>query len=112
MRRAGFDASFDPLPWAKQQGFAPTSGWRHQAHQDALIRQGLTKTRKSRHTAGDAYDFRPPKGMSQSQAIAAAKRQWPGSKVIGTNGGNIHVTFPGWGKAKDVSGSSRRYGKR
>ena len=107
---AGFGANFDPLPTASELGFAPTSGFRTQAHQDALRRQGLTRTRTSQHTLGNAYDFRPPSGMSQREAIALAQQTWPGSRVIATNGGNIHVTFPGWGRAQDVSGSRRRFG--
>ena len=111
-RRAGFGADFDPLAFAKQQGFRPTSGFRTQAHQDALRKQGLTQTRHSSHTRGDAYDFAVPPGMSKSEAIRLVKQQFPGAKAIPSNGGSIHVTFPGWGGAKDVSGSSRRYGGR
>lgn len=110
MAPAGFDASFDPLQTAAELGFRPTSGYRTQAHQDALRRQGLTQTTRSQHTAGNAYDFAIPSGMSKAQAIALARKTWPGSRVVGTNGNAIHVTFPGWGKAKDVSGSRRRYG--
>ncbi|MXO67792.1 hypothetical protein GRI72_02955 [Altererythrobacter marinus] len=109
---AGFDADFDPLGWARQQGFTPTSGFRTQAHQDALRAQGLTKTRHSSHTRGDALDFAVPKGMTKAQAIAMVQRQYPGAKAIPSNGNSIHVTFPGWGKAPDVSGSRRRYGGR
>ena len=110
MLAATFGTDFDPLTSARAAGYAPTSGFRTQAHQDALRRQGLTKTRHSQHTAGNAYDFRPPQGVSQAEAIAWAKKQWPGARVIPTNGGNIHVTYPEWGGARDVSGSRRRYG--
>lgn len=107
---AGFDTSFSPLGWAKQQGFTPTSGFRTQAHQNALIAQGLTKTRHSSHTRGDGMDFAVPPGMSKGRAIELFRRQFPGIKAIPSNGNAIHVTFPGWGNAPDVSGSRRRYG--
>lgn len=110
---AGFDRTdFNALSSARSLGFEPTSGYRTQAHQDYLISRGLTDTRHSSHTRGDAYDFRPPPGMSQNDAIALARRTWPGSRVQATNGGAIHVTFPGYGRAQDVSGSRRRYGGR
>jgi len=59
---------------------------------------------------GDALDFMPPKGMSTQEAIATVRRMYPGVKAIPSNKGSIHVTFPGWGQAPDVSGSRRRYG--
>ena len=105
-----FPADFNPIDAVKQQGFIPTSGYRTQAHQDALRAQGLTKTRHSSHTRGDAVDFAVPDGMSKEQAIAIFKRRYPGAKVIASNGSAIHATFPGWGKAPDVSGSRKRYG--
>lgn len=92
-------------------GFRPTSGFRTQAHQDALIAQGLTQTRHSAHTRGDGVDFAVPQGMSKADAIAEVRRRYPGAKAIPSNGNSIHVTFPGWGKAPDVSGSRRRYGE-
>jgi hypothetical protein len=52
----------------------------------------------------------PPKGMSMQEAIATVRRMYPGVKAIPSNKGAIHVTFPGWGQAPDVSGSRRRYG--
>lgn len=107
---AGFDAQFDPLEWASGQGLKPTSGFRTQAHQDALRAQGQTNTRHSSHTRGDAYDFAVPQGMTKAQAIEMVQRQYPGAKVIPSNGNSIHATFPGWGGARDVSGSRRRYG--
>lgn len=107
---AAFSTGFDPMATASELGFTPTSGFRTQAHQDALRAQGLTTTRHSSHTRGDAMDFAVPPGMSKQQAITEARRRWPGAKVIPTNGNAIHVTFPGWGKAPDVSGSRRRYG--
>lgn len=107
---AGFDAQFNPLGWAEQQGFKPTSGFRTQRHQDALRAQGLTNTRNSSHTRGDALDFAVPQGMTKEQAIEMVRRQYPGSKAIPSNGNSIHVTFPGWQNAPDVSGSRRRYG--
>lgn len=60
---------------------------------------------------GDALDFMPPKGMSTQEAIATVRRMYPGVKAIPSNKGTIHITFPGWGKAPDVSGSRRRYGE-
>lgn len=110
MPPATFSAGFDPLPDLQGAGFRPTSGYRTQAHQQALIRQGLTQTRHSSHTRGDGLDVVPPAGMSKAEAIAWAKRKWPGVKAIPSNGGAIHITFPGWGKAPDISGSRRRYG--
>lgn len=107
---AGFDAKFDPVAEFGGLGFTPTSGYRTQAHQDALRGQGLTTTRNSSHTRGDALDFAVPSGMSKKQAIAIFKRRYPDAKVIQTNGNSIHATFPGWGKAPDVSGSRKRYG--
>lgn len=110
MLAAGFDAQFSPMGWAQEQGFKPTSGFRTQAHQDALRRQGLTQTRHSSHTRGDALDFAVPQGMTKQQAIEMVRRQYPGAKAIPSNGNSIHVTFPGWSNAPDVSGSRRRYG--
>lgn len=107
---SSFSSDFDPIAEARRDGFRPTSGFRTQGHQDALISQGLTKTRNSAHTRGDAVDFAIPKGMSKTQAIAIFKRRYPGAKIIPTNGNSIHATFPGWGKAPDVSGSRKRYG--
>ncbi len=105
-----FAAGFDPLGWAKGAGFTPTSGLRTQRHQDALRAQGLTNTKSGSHVRGDAMDFSVPRGMSKQQAIEMVKRQYPGAKAIPSNGSAIHVTFPGWGKAPDISGSRRRYG--
>jgi hypothetical protein len=94
----------------KSLGLFPTSGFRTQRHQDALIAQGLTNTRHSAHTRGDALDFTVPKGMTKDQAIAEVKRRYPGANVIKSNGNAIHATFPGWGRAPDVSNSRGRYG--
>jgi hypothetical protein len=105
----GFDASFNPLATIQKLGLRPTSGFRTQAHQDSLIAQGLTKTRNSSHTRGDALDFAVPAGMTKEQAIAQLKSLYPGAKVIKSNGNAIHATFPGWGKAPDVSNSRKRY---
>jgi hypothetical protein len=55
-------------------------------------------------------DFAVPPGMTKAQAIAEIKRRYPGAKAIPSNGNAIHVTFPGWGGAPDISGSQRRYG--
>lgn len=101
---------FDPISGLKKLGFIPTSGYRTQAHQNALIAQGLTKTRHSAHTSGDAVDFAVPQGMSKQQAIAEVLKQNPGARAIPSNGNAIHVTFPGWGDAPDISGSRRRFG--
>lgn len=108
--RAPFNASFNPLPDLEGQGFRPTSGFRTQAHQDSLRRDGQTKTRNSSHTRGDALDLAVPRGMTKQQAIAEVRRQYPGARIEPTNGNSIHVTFPGWGRAPDVSGSRRRFG--
>lgn len=112
MLAVAFGGDFDPLSRARELGFTPTSGLRVQAHQDHLRRSGKTKTKVGHHVKGNAYDFAVPKGMSKQQAIALAKQTWPGSRVIATNGNSIHVTYPGWGGAKDVSGSARRFGGR
>ena len=60
---------------------------------------------------GDALDFFPPKGMTQQQAMQTVRSMYPGARVAPSNKGTIHITFPGWGKAPDVSGSRRRYGE-
>jgi hypothetical protein len=91
-------------------GFVPTSGFRTQKHQDALRAQGLTETKTGSHPVGDAIDFMPPKGMKVSEAMALVKRTYPGTRVSASNKGALHITFPGWGKAPDVSGSRERYG--
>lgn len=110
-RRVAFSGSnFDPIADLKSIGLTPTSGFRTQAHQNALIAQGLTETKHSAHTRGDGVDFAVPQGMSKDQAIAEVKRRYPGARVIPSNGNAIHATFPGWGHAPDVSGSRRRYG--
>lgn len=109
MSPAGFDGGFNPIPQASKLGLKPTSGFRTQGHQDSLIAQGLTKTRHSAHTRGDALDFAVPAGMTKAQAIAQLKGLYPGAKIIESNGNAIHATFPGWGKAPDVSNSRKRY---
>jgi len=48
--------------------------------------------------------------MSTAEAIATVRRMYPGAKAIPSNKGTIHITFPGWGKAPDVSNSRGRYG--
>lgn len=90
-------------------GLTPTSGFRTQAHQDSLRAQGLTTTRQSAHTRGDALDFAVPEGMTKDQVISQFQRIYPGAKFIKSNGNAIHGTFPGWGKAPDVSNSRKRY---
>jgi hypothetical protein len=47
--------------------------------------------------------------MTKEQAITQLKSLYPGAKVIKSNGNAIHATFPGWGKAPDVSNSRGRY---
>ena len=75
-----------------------------------MVKQGLTQTKSGSHQKGDGLDFFPPKGMSTQRAIASVKQMYPGAKAIPSNKGTIHITFPGWGKAPDVSGSRERYG--
>lgn len=100
---------FNPINSLRGAGLVPTSGFRTQKHQDALRAQGLTNTRSSAHTRGDAIDLAVPKGMTKAQAIEMVKRQYPGARAIPSNGNAIHITFPGWGKAPDVSNSRGRY---
>ena len=107
-----FSKGFNPMPDFEAAGFRPTSGFRTRAHQDYLRREGQTKTRNSAHMTGAAIDLEPPRGMSQRAAIRWAQQKYPGAKVIPTNGGNIHITFPGWTGAPDVSGSRRRFPDR
>lgn len=59
---------------------------------------------------GDALDFMPPKGMPMQEALAIVRQMYPGAKAVPSNKGTIHITFPGWGKAPDVSNSRGRYG--
>jgi hypothetical protein len=91
-------------------GFVPTSGFRTQRHQNALRAQGLTTTKTGSHPIGDALDFMPPRGMKTSEAMALVKQKYPGTRVSVSNKGALHITFPGWGKAPDVSRSRERYG--
>lgn len=91
-------------------GFAPTSGFRTEKHQQDLVRQGMTTTKVGSHPKGDGLDFMPPKGMKIAEAMALVKQKYPGTRVAASNKGALHITFPGWGKAPDVSGSRRRYG--
>lgn len=107
--KSGVSSSFNPVAGLSKAGLRPTSGFRTQKHQEALIAQGLTNTRNSAHTRGDAIDFAVPPGMSKAAAIELVKRQYPGAKVIKSNGNAIHATFPGWGGAPDVSNSRGRY---
>lgn len=96
---ATFSAGFNPLPELKSAGFVPTSGYRTQAEQQALIARGLTTTQRSQHTARNAVDLGVPRGWSKERAIQWVKQKYPGARVIPTNGNAIHVTFPGWGGA-------------
>lgn len=112
MPSRGWGADFDPLATAKELGLTPTSGYRTPAHQASLVRRGLTQTKHGSHQTGDGIDFAVPRGMSKQDAIAEMKRRYPGARAIPSNGNAIHVTFPGWGGAPDVSGSRRRYGGR
>ena len=91
-------------------GFTPTSGFRTQKHQASLKAQGLTKTSVGYHPAGDAIDFIPPGNMTMTQAMNLIKQKYPGARVAPSNKGAIHVTYPGWGNAPDISGSRRRFG--
>jgi hypothetical protein len=103
-------SDINPIKDLGALGFSPTSGFRTQKHQEALVAQGLTTTKTGSHPAGDGLDFMPPKGMKMSEAIALVKRTYPGTRVAASNKGALHITFPGWGKAPDVSGSRERYG--
>jgi hypothetical protein len=47
--------------------------------------------------------------MSKKVWIDILERRYPGAKVIPSNGGSVHATFPGWGNAPDVSNSRKRY---
>lgn len=112
MRRVAFKgANIDPIGTLGRFGLVPTSGFRTPRHQAALVAQGLTKTKAGAHPRGDAVDFAVPKGMTKAQAIALVQREYPGAKAVPSNKNAIHVTFPGWGGAPDVSGSARRYGE-
>ena len=108
-RLPGFPS--DPIAAIKAEfGVAPTSGFRTQGHQNALIQQGLTQTRNSAHTKGDAIDIPTPRGMAKAEFIFRLKKRFPGAKVIPSNGNAVHMTIPGWGGAPDVSNSRGRYG--
>ena len=113
MRRlvAFANKNIDPIGELGRLGFVPTSGFRTQKHQEALRQQGLTETKVGQHPLGNALDFIPPRGMLIQDALATVRRMYPGVRAIPSNNGAIHVTFPGWGKAPDVSGSRRRYGE-
>lgn len=104
-------SNIDPIADLGKLGFTPKSGFRTRKHQEALRRQGLTQTKVGQHPLGNALDFVPPRGMSTQYALAIVRRMYPGVRAIPSNNGAIHVTFPGWGKAPDVSGSRRRYGE-
>jgi hypothetical protein len=102
---------FNPIAEMKQQfGIAPTSGLRTAKHQASLRAQGLTTTQHSTHQDGDGIDFPTPKGMSKLDFIGAIKRKYPFARTAPSNGNAVHVTFPGWGGAPDVSGSRARFG--
>lgn len=103
-------SNINPIADLGELGFRPTSGFRTQKHQDALRAQGLTATKTGQHPLGNAIDFIPPKGMNIQNAMMLIGRKYPGVRMAPSNNGAIHVTFPGWGKAPDVSGSRRRYG--
>lgn len=103
-------SNINPIADLRSSGFTPTSGYRTPAHQAALVAQGLTKTTNGSHQRGDGVDFAVPAGMTKAQAIALVQQKYPGARVIPSNGNAIHVTFPGWNKAPDISGSRRRYG--
>jgi hypothetical protein len=96
---ATFSAGFNPVADFKSAGFVPTSGYRTQGEQNALIARGLTKTKRSQHTDRNAIDFGVPRGWTKERAIEWVKQRYPGARVEKTNGNAIHVTFPGWGGA-------------
>ncbi|RYG88117.1 MAG: hypothetical protein EON59_05435 [Alphaproteobacteria bacterium] len=72
--------------------------------------KGLTNTTHGSHQTRDGLDFDVPQGWSKQRAIEEVKRRYPNARAIPSNGSAIHVTFPGWGRAPDISGSRRRYG--
>lgn len=101
---------FDPIGTVQSRyGVRPTSGYRTPGHQADLVRQGLTTTRSGSHPRGDGVDWPTPPGMTKQQFIAQIQRDFPGARAIPSNGNSVHVTFPGWGGAPDVSNSRRRY---
>lgn len=102
--------NINPVERLSAFGFRPTSGFRTAKHQAALVAQGLTDTKYGSHQRGDGIDFAVPQGMSKQQAIALVQREYPGVRAIPSNGNAIHITFPGWGQAPDISGSRRRFG--
>lgn len=104
------ESAINPIADLGQHGLKPTSGFRTQQHQDALRAAGKTKTKTGSHPIGDALDFDVPAGMTKQQAISLVQQKYPGARAIPSNGNSIHVTFPGWGRAPDVSGSRHRYG--
>lgn len=106
---ATFSTDFNPIADFKSAGLIPTSGLRTQRHQDALRAKGLTSTKSGSHVAGDGMDFGVPKGWTKQQAVEWVVRKYPGARAIPSNGNAIHVTFPGWGAAPDISNSRGRY---
>lgn len=68
-----------------------TSAYRTQAHQDELVRQGLTSTRNSRHTAGVAFDVSFP-GLSRSEALQLPSWVW---QTIGRAGESLGLRWGG-----------------
>lgn len=92
-------------------GVRPSSGYRTQGHQDALVEQGRSRARRSQHTARNALDFPIPAGPSQQAAAARIRQRYPQAQFEFERS-NLHVTLPGWGQAPDVSGSARRYPER
>ena len=89
-------------------GMAPSSGFRTQGHQDALVAQGRTPARRSQHTSGNALDFPIARGPRQQEVAERIRQRYPQARFE-FEGTNLHVTLPGWGGAPDLSNSRGRY---
>lgn len=68
-----------------------TSGYRTQSHQLELIKQGITTTRQSRHTAGLAFDVSFA-GLSRDEALKLPRQLW---EVVGKAGERLGLRWGG-----------------
>lgn len=68
-----------------------TSGYRSQAHQTSLIKQGLTTARRSRHNAGTAFDV-SFLGYSRDDALRLPGEVW---RVVGEYGEALGLRWGG-----------------